>query len=77
MNLKQWITSLLLLLIAVQLIRGAYFLVRDRGQSDQTVRALTWRIGLSWLLLISLVGAVALGWIHPHGLPVKPAPSHT
>ena len=44
------------------------FLVKDRGQTDRTVRALTMRVGISIGLLCLLVLLWALGLIQPHGL---------
>ena len=44
------------------------FLVKDRGQSDRTVRALTMRVGISIGLLCLLVLLWALGLIQPHGI---------
>lgn len=38
---------LFMLFIAGSLISAGYFLVKDRGQSDRTVKALTVRIALS------------------------------
>ena len=38
---------LLMLVIAGSLLSAGFFLVRDRGQSDRTARALTIRIALS------------------------------
>jgi len=47
---------------------GLFYLVKDRGQSKRTVRALTVRIVLSILLFVALFIAFALGWISPHSL---------
>ena len=44
------------------------FLVKDRGQTDRTVRALTMRVGISIGLLCLLVLLWALGLIQPHGI---------
>lgn len=41
------IVILFMLFIAGSLISAGFFLVRDRGNSDRTLRALTWRIVLS------------------------------
>jgi len=41
------VVILFMLFIAGSLISAGYFLVRDRGNSDRTLRALTWRIILS------------------------------
>lgn len=43
-----------------------YFLVRDKSESTRVVKALTWRITLSFILFIFLIIAFALGWISPH-----------
>lgn len=44
------------------------YLVRDKGDSNRTLRALTWRIGLSVALFAALFLAYALGLIQPHGV---------
>ncbi|MCX7090462.1 MAG: twin transmembrane helix small protein [Legionellales bacterium] len=54
--------------IIVALSSGLIFLVRDKGQSKSTIRALTWRISLSLLLFIFLFLAYNLNWIAPHGI---------
>ena len=41
------VVILFMLFIAGSLLSAGYFLVRDRGESDRTVRALTIRIVLS------------------------------
>jgi cytochrome bd-type quinol oxidase subunit 2 len=64
------------LLILMNLAMALFFMVKDRGQSNRTARALTWRIGLSVAAFILLLVAYALGWIQPHGIvpPVPPTP---
>jgi len=48
---------LVMLLIAASLLSAGFFLVRDRGQSRRTVKALTWRIALSvGLFLLLMLG---------------------
>lgn len=44
------------------------FLVKDRGQSDRTAKALTLRIGVSVCLFVLLFILWWLGVITPHGL---------
>lgn len=57
-----------LIAIIVALGSGLVFLVRDSGQSRRTVKALTWRIALSF----ALIGLLILGWltgvVQPHNL---------
>ncbi|MDX1513422.1 MAG: twin transmembrane helix small protein [Gammaproteobacteria bacterium] len=44
------------------------FLVKDRGQSDRTAKALTLRIGISVCLFLLLFILWWLGLITPHGI---------
>lgn len=65
-----------LVAILYSLASSFYFLVNDKGEGDRTVRRLTWRVGLSLLLVIGLYVSYKLGWIEPSGIdPVRyPAP---
>lgn len=65
------IIVLFLLIILYSLASSFFFLVRDKGEGDRTVRRLTWRIGLSLLLFLLLWGAHSLGWIEPNSGPVS------
>lgn len=40
-----------------------FYLMRDKGQSNKTVKALAIRVGLSIFLFISILVAHQLGWI--------------
>ncbi|KTD14964.1 twin transmembrane helix small protein [Legionella israelensis] len=59
---------LAMLIILIALGSGLIFLVRDGGKSKRTVKALTWRIGISLALFIFLLIAFSLGLIEPHSL---------
>ncbi|MDZ7734995.1 MAG: twin transmembrane helix small protein [Gammaproteobacteria bacterium] len=63
-------TIIILFLIAIfaSLTSGLYYLIRDRGQSNRAVKALSWRIGLSLTLFILLMIGFATGLMQPHGL---------
>lgn len=61
-----------LLVILYTLASSFVFMVRDKGQSDRTVRRLSWRIGLSLALLGLLALGFRMGWVEPHGY--QPAP---
>ena len=65
---------LLLMLAAVLTSLGLalYFLVRDRGTTERTVKALTWRTLLSILLFIVLLTGGAIGLIGHHRPAVAP-----
>jgi len=62
------VVILLLLTIVGSLGSSLFFMMRDRGKSDRTVRALTWRIGLSLLAFALLMVGAATGLITPHGI---------
>lgn len=54
---------LMLLAIVASLFSGLFYLYRDRGSGERTVRALTLRIGLSVTLFIALLIAFRFGAI--------------
>jgi len=45
-----------------------FFLIKDKGQSDRTLKALTIRIGVSVALFALLFVLWGLGLISPHGV---------
>lgn len=48
----------MLIIIVLSLASALIYLVKDKGGSDRTVKALSWRIGLSLgLFLLLMVGA--------------------
>ena len=66
-----WIKIIVLVVfigIVVSLASGLFYLVNDKGDSRRTLRALTWRVGLSVGLFLFLMALVGLGVIQPHGL---------
>jgi hypothetical protein len=62
----RWIVIALLLAIPVSLGSGLFHLFKDKSNSDSTVRALTWRIGLSLLLFFLVVLIYRMGWVSGH-----------
>lgn len=62
------IVVLFLFVIVGSLFSGLFYLVRDKGTSERTVRALTVRISLSLLLFVLLMLAYATGLLQPHGV---------
>jgi TRAP-type C4-dicarboxylate transport system permease large subunit len=44
---------------------AVFFMVRYKGRSSNTVKALTWRISLSLLLFFLLIIGYMMGWISP------------
>lgn len=61
------IVVLFLIFIVGSLFSGLFYLVRDKGTSERTVRALTLRIGLSVILFVLLMIGYATGLLQPHG----------
>lgn len=58
-----------LLLILASLAFGAFFLAKDeKKNSKKLVASLSFRVGLSFSLVILLVIGFANGWIAPHQL---------
>ncbi len=57
-----------LLAIIGSLFSGLFFLMRDKGASERTVKALTVRVSLSVLLFILLMIGFATGVLQPHGI---------
>ena len=62
------IVILFLLAIIGSLFSGLFFLMRDKGASERTVKALTVRVSLSVLLFILLMIGFATGVLQPHGV---------
>ena len=56
------------ILIIGSLASAFYFLMRDKGKSNNTVRALAVRVGLSITLFLMILLAYKLGYIHPTGI---------
>ena len=59
--------------IAFVLILGSlgaafFFLMRDKGKSNNTVNALAVRVGLSITLFLLILAAYKLGYIQPTGI---------
>ncbi|HUT41835.1 MAG TPA: twin transmembrane helix small protein, partial [Gammaproteobacteria bacterium] len=62
------IVVLFLFIIIGSLFSGLFYLVKDKGTSERTVRALTVRISLSVLLFVLLMLGYATGLLQPHGV---------
>ncbi len=60
------------LAILFTLASSFYYLVKDQGEGDRTVRRLSWRVGLSLALLGLLWLGFQFGIIEPQGVnPVQ------
>lgn len=56
------------ILILASLGSALVFLMRDKGKSNRTVKALAFRVGFSITLFVLLLIAYRLGWIQPTGI---------
>ena len=66
--LTKIIIVLFLFAIIGSLFSGLFFLMKDKGASERTVKALTVRVSLSVLLFILLMIGFATGLLQPHGI---------
>jgi hypothetical protein len=56
------------ILILASLGSALVFLMRDKGRSNRTVKALAFRVGFSIALFILILVAYSQGWIQPTGI---------
>jgi succinate dehydrogenase/fumarate reductase cytochrome b subunit len=57
-----------IILIIWNLGAGLYYMMVDKGKSNRTVNSLSWRIGLSVLLIALLFLGIITGVVKPHGI---------
>lgn len=57
-----------IILIIWNLGAGLYYMMVDKGKTNRTVRSLSWRIGLSVLLIGLLFLGIITGFVKPHGI---------
>lgn len=57
-----------LVVILWNLGAGLYYMMVDKGTTNRTVRSLSWRIGISVVLILMIAVGMYTGWIKPHGL---------
>lgn len=62
------IVLIIMFLILISLFSALIFLVKDKENSKRTVKALTFRIGLSLTLFFLLFLGFSLGLISPHNI---------
>jgi hypothetical protein len=58
------------LAIIASLGSALFFMMRDKGRTRNTVRALAFRVGFSIALFAFILVAHQLGWIESRGVPV-------
>lgn len=62
------LVALAFVLILASLGSALVFLMKDRGASNRTVKALAYRVGFSIALFALILLANYLGWIEPTGI---------
>lgn len=55
-------------LIIASLGSALIFLMKDKGKSNRTVKALAFRVGFSITLFVLILVAYSQGWIQPTGI---------
>ncbi|MCB5362743.1 twin transmembrane helix small protein [Pusillimonas sp. CC-YST705] len=63
-----YVVMLAMLGILGSLACALVFLMRDKGKTNRTANALTWRVGLSIALFLLVLLAHSLGWIEASGI---------
>ena len=59
---------LLFLAVLGSLASAMVFLVKDKGETNRTAKALTYRISISVFIFVLLILAYFAGYIEPHGI---------
>lgn len=67
----KYIIVIAFLFILYSLGSALFYLNRDKGRSNNTLRFLTVRIAASVALFLFILLAMYMGWIEPHGLQLK------
>ncbi len=62
------LVAIAFILIIASLGSALFYLMRDRGRSNRTVRALALRVGFSITLFVLILVAHKLGYIQPTGI---------
>ena len=62
------LVAIAFILILASLGSALFFLMKDKGKSNRTVKALAFRVGFSIALFVLIVVANHLGWIQPTGI---------
>jgi hypothetical protein len=66
----RFVIILAFLAIIASLGSALFFMMRDRGRTRNTMRALAFRVGFSIALFAFILVSQQLGWIESRGVPV-------
>jgi hypothetical protein len=67
----KWLVVLALLAIFFSLGSALFYMIRDKGKTDNMFRFLALRVGLSITLFIFVIVASRLGWIESSSQMIK------
>lgn len=67
-NNMKTLVAVAFILILASLSSALVFLMRDKGKSNRTVKALAFRVGFSIALFVLILVAYSQGWIQPTGI---------
>lgn len=67
-SLQTLVIIAFLVVILWNLGAGLYYLMVDKGSTDRTVKSLSWRIGLSVVLILLVSAGLFTGVIKGHGV---------
>lgn len=62
------VVAIAFILILASLGSALVFMMKDKGKSNRTVKALAFRVGFSIALFVLILVAYSLGWIEPTGI---------
>jgi hypothetical protein len=62
------LVAIAFILIIASLGSALLFLMKDKGKTNRTVKALAFRVGFSITLFVLILLANHFGWIHPTGI---------
>ncbi len=73
MPFDKLIIAVLMLLMVGSLGSAFWYMLKDRGAGTRTVKALTARIAIWFILFAIIVGGIYFGWITPSNtVPIPP-----
>ena len=67
-SLEKLLIITFLVVIVWNLGAGLYYMMIDKGTTNRTVKSLTWRIGLSIVLILLVALGLFTGVIKGHGI---------
>ena len=67
--MAKFIIIALLLAVLAALFSSVFFLVKDESSKRRTLGLLKLRVVLSLTLIVFVIVAYLMGWIHPHAAP--------